>query len=379
MEKILKWLLVGFVLSCELTAIEPPTHSLDAEIAPSLYKYLAEHEVSFSPELLASEDSGKFASNVSRRLRSDSRNADSLESKKALVDYVVYSLASKDAGVWQSAIEVLTSAHHDHFSDYSKQVLSDLNGSRMSNHIFRGGIAKVYGAAQIEYEWLYENVSRVDTDAEISRNSNPAAFSSLKALAKNGDPHAIRRLMEYARSLPEESWHSASPTIISHDLRYVAQPEIVDFLMELLLSDEIRNYEFDSGRIWEVPSASYPAEALSKMIEGFPYPPKHGAGFWSIEEIKNIREFMNSLSGEWPIIDYRDDLRKTEVAEQKMAEPEIAVSPVVAEVTEETIASEPQVNEPAEEAPEESTNWLLWLIGVLVVFVGLAVVVRRKN
>lgn len=33
----------------------------------------------------------------------------------------------------------------------------------------------------------------------------------------------------------------------------------------------------------------------------------------------------------------------------------------------------------AEEAPKESTNWLLWLIGVLVVFGGLAVVVRRKS
>lgn len=35
--------------------------------------------------------------------------------------------------------------------------------------------------------------------------------------------------------------------------------------------------------------------------------------------------------------------------------------------------------EVAEEAPEESTNWLLWLIGVLVVLGGLVLVVRRKS
>jgi hypothetical protein len=32
-----------------------------------------------------------------------------------------------------------------------------------------------------------------------------------------------------------------------------------------------------------------------------------------------------------------------------------------------------------EEAPEESTNWLLWLIGALVVLGGLVVIVRRKS
>jgi LPXTG-motif cell wall-anchored protein len=32
-----------------------------------------------------------------------------------------------------------------------------------------------------------------------------------------------------------------------------------------------------------------------------------------------------------------------------------------------------------EEAPEESTNWLLWLIGALVILGGIALVARRKN
>ena len=49
--------------------------------------------------------------------------------------------------------------------------------------------------------------------------------------------------------------------------------------------------------------------------------------------------------------------------------------------------SEPTREEPAEaapveiveETPEESTNWLLWLIGALVVLGGLGLVVRRKN
>ena len=59
----------------------------------------------------------------------------------------------------------------------------------------------------------------------------------------------------------------------------------------------------------------------------------------------------------------------------------------VAEVTEEVTEPEPATEEPAEvvvaeaseESAEQSSNWWLWLIGLLVFVGGLAVVVRRKN
>ena len=56
-------------------------------------------------------------------------------------------------------------------------------------------------------------------------------------------------------------------------------------------------------------------------------------------------------------------------------------SPLVEKAIEEAVSFESEVNEPsevalieiAEEAPEESTNWLLWLIGALAVLGGLVV------
>jgi LPXTG-motif cell wall-anchored protein len=61
--------------------------------------------------------------------------------------------------------------------------------------------------------------------------------------------------------------------------------------------------------------------------------------------------------------------------------------PAVKEGVQESVPAEPIIKETArvapieiiKEAPEESTNWLLWLIGALVVLGGLVMVVRRKN
>lgn len=67
--------------------------------------------------------------------------------------------------------------------------------------------------------------------------------------------------------------------------------------------------------------------------------------------------------------------------------PSTPASPEVVEIASEPLAVESAVNEPVQvapvevigETPEEATNWLLWLIGALVVLGGLAVVVRRKS
>jgi hypothetical protein len=61
--------------------------------------------------------------------------------------------------------------------------------------------------------------------------------------------------------------------------------------------------------------------------------------------------------------------------------------PAVKEGVQESVPAEPIIKETArvapieiiKEAPEESTNWLPWLIGALVVLGGLVMVVRRKN
>lgn len=61
--------------------------------------------------------------------------------------------------------------------------------------------------------------------------------------------------------------------------------------------------------------------------------------------------------------------------------------PAVKEGVQESVPAEPMTKETAsvapieitEKTPEESTNWLLWLIGAMVVLSGLVIVIRRKN
>mgnify|MGYP005848856753 CR=1 FL=1 len=376
-EHLFKSYILFFIAFSRLDAIMPPAHQLDADVAPSLYKYLSEHDLNFSPEMLVPKGSDRFAIDLARRLRSDARNADSLESKRILLDYVVYSLSSEEPGVWQAGIESLTTVHRNQFSEYSKQVLLDLKSSKMNNSFFRVNIPKVYGAAQIEYDWLRENLRKVDDDFTITKDSYPTGWTSLKALAKNGDSEAIRRIIEYIGSL-SENWYLKDPSIVSHDLRYVAQPEVVDILVELLRSDKIHTFQLNPNRSMDIPSASFAAETLSKILVDFPYAPKLEAALWSIEEIKHIREWISSQSGEWKIIDYRNDLRPTQMVED--AEP--ASVQVVEEAKQPEPTSEEAVKvataEPSEEPAEQPFQWWLWLIGAVVVIGGLGLVLRRK-
>lgn len=383
-EIFLKSYILVLISFCRLDAIMPPTHQLDAEMAPSLHKYLAEHDLHFSPEILAPKGSDRFAVDLARRLRSDARNADSLESKKALLDYVVYSLASEEPGVWHPAIEALTTVHANQFSAYSIQILSDLEALRANNSFFEVNIAKVYGAAQIEYDWLRENLRKVDDDFEITKKSYPLGWTSMEALAKNGDPEAIRRIVEYVRSLPE-SWYLQDPSIVSHDFRYVAQPEVVDILVELLHSDKIHTFQLNPTRSMDIPAASYAAETLSIILADFPYPRKLGVTPWSMDEIKQIREWINSQSGELKIIDHRDDLRPTATVEEPQEvstfEESIPTETVIEKHADKSPAEpvEVVVAEPTEEPTVPSSNWWLWLIGVAVVVGGIGLAVRRKS
>jgi hypothetical protein len=65
------------------------------------------------------------------------------------------------------------------------------------------------------------------------------------------------------------------------------------------------------------------------------------------------------------VIDSSTEL--TEISKPKLKEKPLALQAEAIKV------------EVPKKAPEESSNWLLWLIGALVVLGGLAVVVRRKN
>ncbi len=89
---------------------------------------------------------------------------------------------------------------------------------------------------------------------------------------------------------------------------------------------------------------------------------------------------------------YTQDIGSTEPAVEIIEEPIVEVTPAppveeVAEVPEEVIAPEPTTEAPAEvatsepysEPVEKPSNWLLWLIGLMVVVSGLGLMLRRKS
>ena len=80
--------------------------------------------------------------------------------------------------------------------------------------------------------------------------------------------------------------------------------------------------------------------------------------------------------------------KEVEIKEEPIAEiPANLPAPEAVQVVKEVTPPEPVIEEPAEvgpvevaeDPPEEAANWLLWLIGALIVLGGLALVVRRKN
>tara|TARA_B100001778_G_scaffold242274_1_gene202597 strand:- start:681 stop:1118 length:438 start_codon:yes stop_codon:yes gene_type:complete len=88
----------------------------------------------------------------------------------------------------------------------------------------------------------------------------------------------------------------------------------------------------------------------------------------------------------------RLELRGASTPEGIVTEPALEIpadppAPEAVQVVEEVSPSESAIEEPAEVAPvevaeetsEQSSQWWLWLVGLLVVVGGLALVVRRKS
>jgi LPXTG-motif cell wall-anchored protein len=165
----------------------------------------------------------------------------------------------------------------------------------------------------------------------------------------------------------------------------------------------IRNYSRKDG--W---SADSPPEKLHKLSlkyqEKFDQSqPNEWDFFWSkfYQLAEARREQGQLLTANDPLIDLESILDGTfetklvaqiqTTNETKTLRESAAVKaqpePAVKKGDQESVLAEPMIKETAkaapveivEETPEESTNWLLWLIGALVVLGGLGLVVRRKN
>jgi LPXTG-motif cell wall-anchored protein len=106
-------------------------------------------------------------------------------------------------------------------------------------------------------------------------------------------------------------------------------------------------------------TANDPLINLDAVLDGT-FEPKLVAQIETTNETKTLRESAAVKAQPEPAV-------KKGVQESVLAEPMIKETVRVAPI------------EITEKTPEESTNWLLWLIGALVVLGGLGLVVRRKN
>jgi hypothetical protein len=345
---------------------------------PALDQFLLETDNSFSTDLLHSHDTD-LARDLMRNLRTDLKKAKSQNDKEKLYEYVAYGLQINDSGIWQPSMSFLSHAKKHDFSDTSYRIVKNVTG----NDYFQTWLVQVYGAAGIQFDQLSANIEAGTGSHKITPKSDPLGWNSLTALAKNGDTAATESILEYIRTLPA-GWYLGQEPLM-RNLRYISQPECIELLTEVLFDDTIHHFILNPERSMDIPAASYAAEELSRMLQDFPFKPKDGAVPWSRDEILSIREWVENYSGPWKIEDFRDELKepvllpeegiKLEAATESIA-PETVLKPSIVQVGK---PSRSLLVEATAETPEESTSWLLWLIGVLVVLGGIALVVRRKN
>ena len=177
----------------------------------------------------------------------------------------------------------------------------------------------------------------------------------------------------------------------------------VGFDVSLTNSKTIKNYSRKDG--WVVDSPPEKLQELSlKYQEKFDQSqPNEWDFFWSkfYQLAEARREQGQLLTANDPLIDLESILDGTfetklvaqiqTTNETKTLRESAAVKaqpePAVKKGVQESVLAEPMIKETVrvapieitEKTPEESTNWLLWLIGALVVLGGLGLVVRRKN
>mgnify|MGYP003109646274 CR=1 FL=1 len=368
-KKVLVTLLFGFVdiLICFAEDLVP----FDALDAPRTQEFLKNEGVDFSFDLLRSKDE-VLSRGLAQRLRSDARSTLSDSNRASLVEYISLALTVEDPGVWQPSLKFLSRLQIRDFSKLSREIISQAKG----DGYFEVNIPRVYGAAGMSYLKLRNNIDEVSEDLEISREGYPLVWNSLLALAKNGDPDSIEKVVGYVRALPEGSFYLGSPLIV-HDLPYVSQPEVVDLLVEYLFDDTIYDGSYD---VVAVPVASFAAGALSRILVGFPAERR----IWNIEDIQEARGWINQYSGPWKIVDHRDELRSDSWVSKQVDQEANLIASSRDEVVEDSIKSVGKETEKGNSGPsksDENSNsestfgwWFLFIVG-LVVFVCLVLLI----
>jgi LPXTG-motif cell wall-anchored protein len=149
----------------------------------------------------------------------------------------------------------------------------------------------------------------------------------------------------------------------------------------LIWFDELKN---DKARGLHSQSlvSNYPAIALIFLKSFHPTEPAVAMFAFQWDEKSTKRRGTSESGNTVKGLDYNiPEILASVQSKEELAAPTVESLEILSSVLE-TKVKEPAEVAPvkiAEEAPEESTNWLLWLIGCLVVLGGLVVVARRKK
>ena len=206
-----------------------------------------------------------------------------------------------------------------------------------------------------------------------------AHWAALLVEARQDNQEALEVILNDLKEKDES--YIMDHTQVVEDLGFVRQAAAVDLLVQYLFSEKgSPSQPIQGGTDYGItPLASRAVKALTLALVDFPHDYWDENVFW--DDVEEARAYIKNYKGEWRIIGKWEPQRS--VAET----PSVSSEPAVAETSEAIKPPEPAIEEPVEltiaEPPEpsaeQSSNWWLWLIGLLVVVGGLTVVVRRKS
>ena len=198
-----------------------------------------------------------------------------------------------------------------------------------------------------------------------SHRFKTSAWAARVVLARRGDPEALEGLLEIVGEQTDMQLRALSEVIL--DLGYVAQPETVAILEEILFSDlgtPSNPYPDEIQNHWSAKPYAYMAiKPLAIAFEDFPVD-YWKSGFYK-PDLQLARNYMRKRG--------KSAEKK---AESREIEPE---PPTIEKPVKVTKTPSREETSASDGIPEESSRWWLWLLGALVVVGGLFAIIRRKQ
>lgn len=336
-------------------------------------------------ELLAVEDD-RFRTALYRGLWSKINKADNLEDAQDLTELFVQGIDHSPNYVLGRL--VLPPFEKEYFSERAAQrvVNNNLAKGYQSMYIRALGVVGI-ADPDVDTAAIASDPSIFSSDRtegffkglglEDKIKYDSAYWSALLVEARRGNEEALKLILDELGERDE--MHIMDNTQVVEDLGFVRQADAIDLLVRYLFS-EIGGpgQPVEGGADYGItPLASRAMKALSLALVDFPY------SYWdenvSWDDVKKAREFINNYNGGWRIIGkWKPEERVSEIP---------PATSEVAETVEELTEVEPAIkdsagvgtSEPPEGTVKQSSNWWLWLVGLLVFVGALGVVLRRKK